>query len=107
MVKALAPPTPSAMACHSSSVTAPQPLVTDWQWQLALCFQAKPACDCLPQQHAIASRDPKQLGHPPDEVRLELVHDAIGHGNFPQHLDDLLAAILVELGAKDAGEPVE
>ena len=31
----------------------------------------------------------------------------VGHGDFPQHLDDLLAAILIELGAKDAGEPVK
>ena len=38
---------------------------------------------------------------------FELVHHAIGHGDFPQHLDDLLAAFLVELGAKHAGEPVE
>ena len=35
------------------------------------------------------------------------MHHAVGHGDFPQHLDDLLAAILVELGAKHAGEPVE
>jgi hypothetical protein len=31
----------------------------------------------------------------------------VSHGDFPQHLDDLLAAFLVELGAKHAGEPVE
>ncbi len=35
------------------------------------------------------------------------MHHQIGHGDFPQHLDDLLATILVELGAKDAGEPVK
>ena len=35
------------------------------------------------------------------------MHDEVGHGDFPQHLDDLLAAILVKLGAKDAGEPVK
>ena len=35
------------------------------------------------------------------------MHHAIGHGDFPQHLDDLLAAFLVELGAKHAGEPVK
>jgi hypothetical protein len=74
---------------------------------LALCLQAKPACDCFPQQLAIVGRDPKQLSHPPDEVRLELVHHEVSHGDFPQHLDDLLAAILVELGAKDASEPVK
>ena len=71
---------------------------------LALC---EPACDCFPQQLAIAGRNPKQLSHPADEVRLELVHHEVSHGDFPQHLDDLLAAILVELGAKDAGEPVK
>ena len=71
---------------------------------LALC---EPACDCFPQQLAIAGRNPKQLSHPQDEVRLELVHHEVDHGDFPQHLDDLLAAILIELGAKDAGEPVK
>ena len=35
------------------------------------------------------------------------MHHAVSHGDFPQHLDDLPAAILVELGAKDAGEPVK
>ena len=71
---------------------------------LALC---EPACDCFPQQLAIAGRNPKQLSHPQDEVRLELVHHEVDHGDFPQHLDDLLAAIRIELGAKDAGEPVK
>ena len=35
---------------------------------LALRLHAEAACDHLPQQHAIAGRDPKQLSHPPDEI---------------------------------------
>ena len=38
---------------------------------------------------------------------LEFVHHAVGHHHLPQHLDDALAAVLVELAAQHAGEAVE
>ena len=66
-----------------------------------------PSGDRLPQRHAVPGRDPEQLGGAPNQIRLEFVYDAVGHHHFPQHLDDPLAAVLVELAAKNVGEAVK
>jgi hypothetical protein len=78
--------TPAVTVHQRESASEMGLLVRAWitpHLNLTLCLQAKPACDRFPQQHAIAGRDPKQLSHPPDEVRLELAHHAISHGDFP------------------------
>ncbi len=62
--------------------------------------------DRFPQQHAVSRGHPEQFGRPPDEVGLEFVHDPVGHYDFPQHFDNTLAAVLVQLATKNAGETV-
>src|SRR4029079_15420962 len=67
----------------------------------------RPILHNLPQPHAVARGNAKQLRPARNEISFVFMQDTIGEHDFPKHFDDTLPSLLIKLAAEHAREAIE